>query len=261
MQNSQQLKKIGLLAIVVLALGWFFYNRSQPTTMISNEPELEKTVEKKVVADKGTIEIGMSDFKFSQNSLAVKVGQTVTLKLTSLEGLHDFVIDELGVASEQISAGQETTVTFTIPASAAGQTYEYYCSVGNHHQLGMVGQLVVEGGKNMGQRVELKDVSGGVSSGVAYILRENGSLSHRVEAKLPAPATGSVYEGWLVSKAPTLKFFSTGVMKKEGEMSVLSYEADEEYLGYDEVVITLETKVDEIPEKHILEGTAGSGKN
>lgn len=261
MQNTQQLKKIGLLVIVVLVLGWFFYNKSQPTTVTPDEPELEKVTEEKVVINKEAIEIETSDFKFSQPSLVVKVGQTVTLRLTSLDSFHNFVIDELGVDSEQISAGQETTITFTIPASAAGKTYEYYCNVGNHRQLGMMGQLVVEGGQNMGQRVELNDVSGGISSGVAYVLRENGSLSHSVEAKLPTLETGLAYEGWLVSKTPTLKFFSTGIMKKEGGMFVLSYQAEKEYLGYDEVVITLETKVDEIPEKHILEGMVGGGKN
>ena len=31
----------------------------------------------------------------------------------------------------------------TIPEDAAGQSYEFYCSVGNHRQLGMVGTLTI----------------------------------------------------------------------------------------------------------------------
>jgi hypothetical protein len=44
-------------------------------------------------------------------------------------------------------------------------------------------------------------------------------------------------------------------MEKTNGIYTLSYTADNEYSGYDDVVITLETKVDETPEDHILEGT------
>lgn len=101
---------------------------------------------------------------------------------------------------------------------------------------------------------EIVDVSGGDSSGKAYVLRNEDGLKHYVEADLPAPEEGNVYEGWLVTKEPSLDFFSTGVMIVKNGMYVLEYESEMSYEGYDEVVITLETKVDEIPEAHILEG-------
>lgn len=101
---------------------------------------------------------------------------------------------------------------------------------------------------------QLEDVTGGESSGTAYVLRKDGRLYHYVSASLPTPPRGTVYEGWLVNKTPTLKFFSTGVMLQENGVYVLTYDADGESLGYNEVVITLETKVDKTPEKHILEG-------
>lgn len=100
----------------------------------------------------------------------------------------------------------------------------------------------------------LEDVSDGDSSGLAYLLRKDGLLYHYVEADLPTPKEGFVYEGWLVNKTPELKFFSTGVMTQEEGKFVLSYKADAEFLGFDEVVITLEEVVDDIPEKHVLEG-------
>jgi hypothetical protein len=101
---------------------------------------------------------------------------------------------------------------------------------------------------------KLVDVSGGSSSGTAYLLRRNSTLYHYVEAQLPDPAPGLVYEGWLVSKTPTLKFFSTGVMNQSNTTFTLSYTTDNEYAGYNDVVITLETEVDAAPEDHILEG-------
>lgn len=104
--------------------------------------------------------------------------------------------------------------------------------------------------------VNLEDVSGGAGSGTAFVLRKGGKLWHTVSANLPDPSTGTVYEGWLVNKTPTLAFFSTGVMQKQANGSyMLSYTSSNTYESYNDVVITLETKVDETPEEHILEGT------
>lgn len=73
--------------------------------------------------------------------LRVKAGDQIRVDLTVEDGLHDFLIDGLGVATEQVDAGQTASVSFTAPA--AGE-YEYYCSVGNHRAMGMTGRLIVE---------------------------------------------------------------------------------------------------------------------
>ena len=117
--------------------------------------------------------------------------------------------------------------------------------------------------KKMGSWIEkpdtksttLKDVSGGEGSATAYILRMDGTLSHLVKAKLPKLEEGLAYEGWLVKKEPTLEFFSTGAMEYKDGVYVLEYiDKESDQIGFDEVVITLETIVDETPEEHILEG-------
>jgi hypothetical protein len=41
--------------------------------------------------------------------------------------------------------------------------------------------------------------------------------------------------------------------KKEGQY-ILDYESSESWSEYNEIVITLETVVDKIPEEHVLEG-------
>jgi hypothetical protein len=103
----------------------------------------------------------------------------------------------------------------------------------------------------------LEDVSGGAAKGTGYVLRERGVLYHYVSADLPPPLGGNKYEGWLVKREPSLLFFSTGVMTlSESGTYELSYESEDESIGYDFVVITEETVVDEVPEKHILEGVA-----
>jgi hypothetical protein len=103
---------------------------------------------------------------------------------------------------------------------------------------------------------ELEDLTEQGVVGGAYIVRIDGKLYHHVSANLNDPPEGQVYEGWLVRKEPSLDFFSTGVMKRTpGGRYELTYKADQPYDVYNDVVITLESKVDEIPEEHVLEGS------
>jgi hypothetical protein len=102
----------------------------------------------------------------------------------------------------------------------------------------------------------LLDVSGGNGTGKGYVKRTDGKLVHSVVANLPDPTGNNFYEGWLVQQTP-LKFFSTGNMFLGNDGNyILEYESSELFESYNFVVITLETKKDTTPEKHILEGLA-----
>lgn len=90
-------------------------------------------------------ELKMEDFSYSPNTIAGAPGMPLRIKLTNTQGMHDFVIPELGVASGVIQQGEDTIFEFTIPESAANKTYEFYCSIGNHREMGMVGTLLVAG--------------------------------------------------------------------------------------------------------------------
>ena len=82
------------------------------------------------------------DYSFSETNLTVSEGDVV--RITFVNGgemPHDWVLDEFGAATEILQAGEEQVVEFI--AGDPG-TYEYYCSVGNHRELGMVGVLTVE---------------------------------------------------------------------------------------------------------------------
>lgn len=80
-------------------------------------------------------------FYFDPNEITVKKGDTVKIVLTSVDMMHDFVIDELDVQTPIIQSGDTGEVEFT--ATKAG-TYEFYCSVGEHRANGMVGTLIIE---------------------------------------------------------------------------------------------------------------------
>lgn len=80
-------------------------------------------------------------FSFSTKEIRVKKGETITINYESTESLNDWVLDEFYVKTEQVRPGTRTSVTFV--ADKTG-TFEYYSSVGQHRQLGMVGKLIVE---------------------------------------------------------------------------------------------------------------------
>ena len=91
--------------------------------------------------DVKTITLDAGSFYYSIKTISLKKGQKVKVVMTSKDMMHDFNIDELNVHMPIVKSGETGTVTFT--ADKVG-TFEYYCSVGNHRQLGMKGTLTVK---------------------------------------------------------------------------------------------------------------------
>lgn len=82
-----------------------------------------------------------SNFKFVPAEMTVNKGDTVKITFKNSGGFHDFVIDEFNVKTKQISGGNSESVEFV--ADKVG-SFEYYCSVGKHRQMGMKGTLTVK---------------------------------------------------------------------------------------------------------------------
>ncbi len=144
-----------VIVVVLLVLGGFMLmsrNSTQPATetpdTTTSETQEEMAMEKEETAMEddamvaGEIKVTGKNFAFDPKEIRVKKGEKVTIVFTSEGGImHDFVVDELNVATKQLTAGQSETVEFT-PTQAG--TFEFYCSVGNHRAMGMVGNLIVE---------------------------------------------------------------------------------------------------------------------
>lgn len=153
-------------AIVVVAIAGFALmqaNKSaavnKPANTVQNEPTVEPTIapsvaeptiEVKGASDNAsmttdtttkTIAVVAGSFYYNPNEIRVKKGQKIKIVLTSKDMMHNFNIDEFNVKSDTAKAGETTTVEFV--AGKTG-TFEYYCSVGRHRQLGQVGKLIVE---------------------------------------------------------------------------------------------------------------------
>lgn len=82
-----------------------------------------------------------SSYLFDPSTITVNHGDKVKITFKNSGGMHDWRIDELGVATKKIKAGEEEVLEFT--ADKAG-TFEYYCSVGEHRAKGMKGTLIVQ---------------------------------------------------------------------------------------------------------------------
>lgn len=87
-----------------------------------------------------TFNITGGNFYFVPNAITVNKGDTVTFVMTNAGGVHDIVIDELGVKTPVNHTAQAASVTFT--ASRAG-SFVYYCDVMGHKAKGMWGTLTV----------------------------------------------------------------------------------------------------------------------
>lgn len=92
------------------------------------------------IAAKSFTVIG-GNYSFEPKEIKVKQGDVVKIIFQNNEGFHDWKVDEFSAATKRIKAGEQDSITFT--ADKAG-TFEYYCSVGSHRAMGMVGKLIVE---------------------------------------------------------------------------------------------------------------------
>ena len=133
---------IGLVAVVLVLGGYYFFNSKQQV----QEPKLETTeqVTKEVVKESTAriITVEGDEFKFSPTSITVEKGEKINLVFKNIGKFpHNFVVDELGIKSKTINAGEEDSIGFV---SEKTGTFAMYCAVGNHRQQGMEGEIVVE---------------------------------------------------------------------------------------------------------------------
>lgn len=149
MQNKGIWITVGVLA-AVLIVGVFLMGQrgttTQPTPATTQEVPVpgtdtdEMTVEEEGEATEVTVR--GEEYSYSPSSLDLEAGQTVRITFENTGTLpHNLTVEGLAVATQTIMGGDTDTVEFTAPESG---TYTFFCSVGNHRQLGMEGELSVE---------------------------------------------------------------------------------------------------------------------
>jgi nitrosocyanin len=148
-----------VLAVIVI-IGAFFVVRHRENPVIDISPEYgtdsdgmdigtttdvtaSSTISVTVpdLLDVKEVTVTGSNFAFSPQAITVNKGDTVKINFKNVGGMHDFKIDEFNVATKKINGGETDTVTFVADKTGS---FEYYCSVGTHRQMGMKGTLIVK---------------------------------------------------------------------------------------------------------------------
>lgn len=108
---------------------------------ISVNPSVDVAVNPIVSVSQINVTVNGGNFYFKPNIIKVKQGDTVNVTFVNDDGVHDFKIDEFKVAANQLKVGEQEVITFVADKKGS---FEYYCSVGSHRQMGMKGTLIVE---------------------------------------------------------------------------------------------------------------------
>ena len=105
-------------------------------TGTQEEDETEPAVEVSVALN---LSMDAGNFFFKPDTITAKAGQTVNVTINSNEGFHTFVIDAIN-----FKKSTKTGESFSFVAPTTAGSYEFYCDVGSHKSMGMVGTLIVE---------------------------------------------------------------------------------------------------------------------
>jgi len=137
-------KTTSIIIALILVIGgyWLFTNKKvQPTNVVTQETQQVMETPTTDVTNVKSFVVEGGNFTFTPTMISVTKGDTVQITFKNMEGFHDLIIDEFNAKTKQLSAGQEETIQFV--ADKIG-TFEYYCSVGSHRAMGMVGTLEVK---------------------------------------------------------------------------------------------------------------------
>lgn len=93
-----------------------------------------------VIAAGGELLVEARDIEYSVTAITGPADAEFTIKLVNMGVLeHDLVIEELELATALLKPGEEGSIT----VNAAAGTYEYFCTVAGHKELGMLGTLTL----------------------------------------------------------------------------------------------------------------------
>lgn len=125
------------LLLIIAVLGGWYYLKPKTQVIPTQTIKLDQSA---APANLTVIKMTGEKFRFTPDTITVKKGQPIRIILSSVDMPHNFVVDELGVKGEIVKPGQTGNTDF-IPTQIGD--FEFYCSVGNHRAMGMVGTLKV----------------------------------------------------------------------------------------------------------------------
>lgn len=142
MQSKNLWIGIGVLVAILIVGGYLLMGKGKVQTQQTPTNTPVETPKSEVSGEVLEILVEGNEYSFKPASLNLARGDRVMLTFQNNGSLpHNFKIDELGVSTKTVPAGDSDTVEFTVTKSG---TFESYCGVGSHRSLGMKGEVKVE---------------------------------------------------------------------------------------------------------------------
>lgn len=134
---------IGIFAVFALAvLGFLFIKSTKPKGVVESTQisEVPTTSPELGAAVKEFTVVG-SNFSFSPGTISVNKGDMVKIIFKDDDGTHNLVIDGYNLSTNVINGGSSDLIQFVADKNGS---FEFFCSVGSHRDLGMTGTLIVK---------------------------------------------------------------------------------------------------------------------
>ena len=129
---------LAAVALILLGLGiYFLFPQFLPWQPKGASPSEDLPAKAVTVLAK--------DFSFTPSTIYVLPNQSVeTILVNQGQKLHNFAIEELGIATLSTAKGERSTLRFTAPADASRYPLHVSCQVPGHKEAGMTATIVLE---------------------------------------------------------------------------------------------------------------------
>jgi plastocyanin len=132
--------------LAVLVAGAYFLTKDNMATKQQLTPEptptpVEEGKETELPENETAITIKGTEFIFTPSMIEAKPGKIEITFINTGMMQHNLVFEDLDLETGLLGKGEEETLEFELTKPGI---YTFYCAVGNHRQLGMEGELIVE---------------------------------------------------------------------------------------------------------------------
>jgi uncharacterized cupredoxin-like copper-binding protein len=92
----------------------------------------------------GTVDLTATDFKFSPSDPTVKSGQVTFNLKNDGQAPHSIEIEDVNGSDQELEGDVSPGSDGTLAVNLAPGTYEFYCPVDDHKEMGMEGEITVK---------------------------------------------------------------------------------------------------------------------
>jgi uncharacterized cupredoxin-like copper-binding protein len=92
----------------------------------------------------GTVDLTATDFKFDPSDPTVKSGEVTFNLKNDGQTTHSLEIEDVNGEDVELEGDVSPGSSGTVNADLKPGTYEFYCPVGNHKEMGMTGEITVK---------------------------------------------------------------------------------------------------------------------